>query len=345
MRIKRKRNIENVILSVFMIFTTLMTMMITSYFVKKSEIDILTNELYSQSSIHFRIEDEKTSEKFRGFIKETTDSNYILFKENMNESFIKGVYLNDSIKNIPMKKGRFFEKNDFFQDKKYAVIGKSFKNVESINGKNYINYKGDRFEVIGIIGGEVKSKVDEMAYVNLDALFNTDFNFTGIYVLDSQKHPQIIFKKLKSYLTKENLVSQIENQGKGTSRLIEHNWTKNIVLFFILIIIFIMNILFSGYWIYKKKIQISIQHMIGDPALQIYILLFRKYIFISITSYFVAIGLFSIFNASIYVNYLYIYIQIVTLGLIYIILFGGILFILSSFIYSSKNCMKVLKSN
>lgn len=345
MNIKRKINIDDLLLSVFIVITTFMLMMVSSYFVKKNDIDKLTNELYSSTSIHFGIKDSKADQHLNSFIKETKNSNYTLFKENVGEKHIRGVYSSQSINNIPMKSGRFFQKEDFFHNKKLAVVGKDFKDIKNINEKKCFNYQGYCFEIIGVIGTEVKSNVDNMVYLNLDALFDLNFSSTGIYVLDSGKNTQISYEKLKTFFMNDDSIFQIENKVKGTERLFKSEEINNKILTFLSIIVLTMNILFSSYWIYKKRILIAMQYLIGHRSFVIYSSVCKKYMFISLGSYVAGILLFLIFNIDLYMIHSGIYHKIFLIGLLYMIIFTLGLFLLSSLIYSSKNCMKVLKSN
>ncbi len=342
---EKKINFDDILLSIFIICTTCMIMVGSLYSIKKNDMDRLTNELYSWESIRFKIENTNAIQYFSDFMEGNAQSNYTLFKEGVTES-IRGIYTTQKISNVPMKEGRFFQKDDFFQGRKLAVIGKEYAGTEDRAGKKYINYQGDYFEVIGIIGGEVKSKVDYMAYLNIDALFDSDFISSGIYVLDSNKNTQFLYSKLVSLLAHkdDNSIFQIESNIKGTGRLFGSVPSDKKILVVSIIIVFIMNILFASYWVYKKRILIAIQKLVGHKFYWIYGELYKKYVFISCGMYTLGILLFAIFNMKLFQTHLYIYGIIFVIGLLYNLIFAGGFFLFADRFYTMGNCIKELKS-
>ena len=98
--------------------------------------DKLTNGLYSSTNFRFSMKESEGNNSLHKFIKQTKQSNYILFKENIEKPNIRGVYSSQTLNTIPMKSGRFFQKEDFFHNKKLAVVGKEFKDIENISRKN-----------------------------------------------------------------------------------------------------------------------------------------------------------------------------------------------------------------
>ncbi|PEC19913.1 ABC transporter permease [Bacillus cereus] len=344
MNIRKKINADDLLLGIVVALTILMLLIVSSYFFKKNEMDKLTNGLYSSTNFRFSMKESEGNNSLHKFIKQTKQSNYILFKENIEKPNIRGVYSSQTLNTIPMKSGRFFQKEDFFHNKKLAVVGKEFKDIENISGKKFVNYKGHKFEVIGTIGGEVKSEVDNIIYLNLDALWDLNINSTGIYVIDGNDDGEKLFSTLESILGKDS-VFPIEDKGKGSKRLFENNFIDNSMIFLLFIIALMMNILSTSYWIYKKRILISIQHFIGHKSFYIYRSLYYKYIFISICSYSIGFVLFLIFNIKLYNDHIYTYNKLFFIGILFMLIFTIGICIVSSCIYTKKNCIKVLKSN
>ena len=79
---------------------------------------------------------------------------------------VRGIYFNKSYINLPMKKGRFFEKRDFVEGNYCAVVGKNMMDkLYEKNRKSYISLAGSEFEVLGIIGYECDTVLDDYIYI------------------------------------------------------------------------------------------------------------------------------------------------------------------------------------
>lgn len=126
-----------------------------------------------------------------------------------NDYFMMGIYQkgNPEIPNII--KGRFFEKNDYFKNKKVAVIGKDVeKSDQCIKSKNkeFIMYHNESYKVIGIIGYNFDCVLNGVVLINMDM---ADFKEGTTYFIDT-----------KNSNTKKKLISNLqENQLKNKNMI------------------------------------------------------------------------------------------------------------------------------
>lgn len=120
----------------------------------------ITNNLYEDNAIHFQVKSEDTIEP----VINQMDSDSVLFCE-LNSTY-KALYFNGNYK-LPMKKGRFFAASDFTEDKNYVAIGGNHVKQIYLNGdKEMFSFNGVEFEVIGIIGMDIASPLDNMILFN-----------------------------------------------------------------------------------------------------------------------------------------------------------------------------------
>ncbi len=82
-----------------------------------------------------------------------------------------------------MVEGRFFTESDFYAGRRLCVMGQNYtigvgtanEQITEADGKRFLRYYGEQYEIIGVMGYSVASDVDRAVYFNLDAL-ETDMN-------------------------------------------------------------------------------------------------------------------------------------------------------------------------
>lgn len=177
------------LINVFTVIVSLIIgIIITVIVVQHSKYQFLsniTNGLYNDNSIYFN---PKNSEVIETIISELNRED-VLFCEINND--YRALYFNGDYK-LPMKKGHFFNKSDLTYDKNYVVIGNNHvNNINSDNGKQIFSYGGIDFEVIGILGMDIPSPLDNMILFNLKNV-KQYMSDDSIYVLSSVNKSQRI---------------------------------------------------------------------------------------------------------------------------------------------------------
>lgn len=145
----------------------------------------ITNNLYEDNAIHFQV---KSNEAIQTIINEM-DSEAVLFCE-INNSY-KALYFNGDYK-LPMQKGRFFAASDFTENNNYVAIGSNHVKQIYLNGdKEMFSFNGVEFEVIGIIGMDIASPLDNMILFNFKNV-KQYMSDDSIYVLSVSNKTQKI---------------------------------------------------------------------------------------------------------------------------------------------------------
>jgi hypothetical protein len=122
----------------------------------------ITSGLYSKNAVFFSSTDAPNKDFI--FIKNELKRNDVFFCEissSYRSIFFTGNY------NLPIISGRFFTNTDFTQENNYIVIGSDhLKNTYRNKGELYLDYNGEVFKVIGVMGLDICSPLDSMILFN-----------------------------------------------------------------------------------------------------------------------------------------------------------------------------------
>lgn len=345
MKYFRKLKIEDFLLFLFTVCVTSMLLIFGLYSIKNDELNKLSNQFYSDNSIHFNIKELQERYTLSELTKNIQKHNYILFKEKIDDENkdIRAIYLNGRFDQFPIIKGRFFQDGDFFKNKKIAVVGKNVTKLTVINGKKYYNYQGTNFEVIGIMSGDFSSKIDQLVYLNLDGITNKSSTISGSYVLDSNSDAHKAYKKLKDSSKDEIDLYTIKAEKYGSERYFSNNTNNIIINTLFMIVVVIANSMIIYYWFHRNRVLISIQYLIGYEKLRIYLSLYKKCIGTIITSYIVTTIIVLLLQMRNYLYYMNSYNKFICLGILFLVLINSLLCYISYLSFSPKKFLKVLK--
>lgn len=224
------------------------------------------------------------------------DNNIAVYQEYLNGENVKSVYFPKEYENIPMKKGRFFLKEDFKKDRYCAVVGKNYQNeIYEEDGISYIDVMGIPFEVIGIMGIKDVTSMDRDIWIN--GRISETKGLQNIYRLDFLKGdgPEL-YEKCLTYL-EENFPGKVEEisqeEGILSSMLPEimyGRWYIGILLCDIWCIV-----LLSYEWKNQKQREISIRRLLGAKSSQIAFLILKQYMSVVLLTGIVSVLCCSIF--------------------------------------------------
>ena len=263
------------------------------------------NEYYiGNNCIELSIDDFETS--YKEVITSIMDNGrYNLFNTRIpGQSYsANGIYLNENLKVVPsLIRGRFFTKDDFSTEYKESlvVIGKGLLDkVEKQGEDEYIFFNEKRCKVIGVMGDEKKQKMlDYTLIFNLKDFYNTN------------QYPKVsngwyLSSKDKSSDLYEVIDKAHESMGKNSNTrftVSKHNiqpnpiktalkGTSNITTYFgCFAIVIALNIfIIVKQWIGERIKEIGVRKAFGASDNQIYKLVFKEYMEISLFSSLVAL--------------------------------------------------------
>lgn len=155
-----KKKINTLTVASSLIFGIIIALIVVQYS-KYEYLSDLTNGLYKENSIYFKVKDNHDIDN----IMDNLSYNEVIFGE-INDDY-RAIYFNKRY-SLPMKKGRFFKKGDFDENNNYVVIGSEHESaIKKVDGKYIFEYGGVEFEVIGIVGMDIASPLDNMIFFNL----------------------------------------------------------------------------------------------------------------------------------------------------------------------------------
>lgn len=256
----RKINFTEICIVLIMAFISLIVNIFSGYYIKITDGQMIDNKFYTSDAKGININSDFDISDIRNICK--LNNNFVLYKSLTSggqKNDVRGLYYSGDIHIPPMLEGIFLKEGDFDDNSKYAVIGKSIiENVVEIENKKYFEYYGEMFEVIGITGVNRPSDLDNMVFLNLNAVASiSDVN--GMYLVDGKS--KISIDKVKTDL--KNIdgarVEEIELDLGST----EVGLT--LVFVYILTIISLISsaILILYYYIEREKKKIAIKKLCG----------------------------------------------------------------------------------
>ncbi len=264
------------------------------------------NEYYlGNNCIELNIDNFETS-SYKEVITSIMDNcNYNLFNTTLpgQSYFANGIYLKENLKVIPsLIRGRFFNKDDFSTEyeESLVVIGKGLLDrVEKEGEDEYIFFNEKKCRVLGVMGDEKKQKMlDYTLIFNLKDFYNNNQYpkiSKGWYLSSKDKASDL-------YSTIDSANKAIGKNGNTRFTVSKHNiqpnpimtalkGTSNVTTYFgCFAIIIALNIfIIVKQWVGDRIKEIGVRKAFGARNDQIYKLVFKEYMVISLFSSLVAL--------------------------------------------------------
>lgn len=229
--------------------------------------------------------------------------------ENDDDGTIRNIYFNKDYVNIPMKSGRFFKKSDFSNGTSIAVVGKNREDETYINtsGESCILINDMEYSVIGVIGYEQATILDDYIYVNLNSLDNVENPLLTIDYLNSRQCDmlsEIFINNISNYSVSSEIISGNTSFSDSIMpTIVSARWFLCII-----ICCFICLLLTSVQWINSQRKEITIRMLVGASSKDIAVLIIKKYLLISALAFLIGCIYCNIFYPVHTVNLFYGYV-------------------------------------
>ena len=193
---------------------------------------------------------------------------------------IRSIVFNKGYATLPMLEGRFFEKSDFFSNNYCAVIGKKVMDKTYLAGnKRYIEINGIEFRVIGVLGYECDTLLDDYIYINgyvRDDIFSSHFYQFDYYEDGSDEIVVWIAEELAQKGVNVERLSMGESYFNSlVPRLLYSRWFMVMFLCVVLCIV-----LLSFEWVSYQEKEVGIRRLLGASTKNILFLLLKRYFII-----------------------------------------------------------------
>lgn len=240
---------KNIILLILIFIIGLISVISLKSFYKSNIIDILSNDLYKKD-VNYLLQTDSIT--LSDLIYLSNDS--FISKELSQNT--RGIYFSKRYNYyLPIIEGRFFNSNDFKEYNNYVVVGQNLKpSIYYKNNKMYYKYAEKEYEVIGILGFNIESKLDDIIIFNLINIYDIVLQKTKIVIGLSEEEliNNIKVKNLTKYINLYNI------QYEGISRIWDSSNIYNYIFFTIyvtsMISIFLLIYLKSYYYIKYIKV-------------------------------------------------------------------------------------------
>lgn len=296
---KRKIHSQTYILIIMFIFIGFCSVLFTSISNENDLVKKISQGYYSDQAIFFKVKDLNMDDL--DLITECLEKDDILYK--VLDDNIKGVYFKGNKNPFPIIEGRTFEASDFSNKEKVALVGKNVKG--QMNEVEYMDYLGETFRIIGILGIHSSSALDTMSYINLDSI--SFFDTEGIWSLDGNGNIDTTFEKIQDILQREGYeVTEIDQSLPGTQRIYQNDGIYEFIYIALWICLLFSTLAITYYWIQRKDNYIAIKKLCGFSNKEIFLDLLKSYVGFALFGYIFGIvitissALFGLFQIQLY---------------------------------------------
>ncbi|NQX62201.1 hypothetical protein [Paenibacillus qinlingensis] len=240
---------------------------------KQEKFHELSNELYTN---HHAVLMNKDDDQDLLTTNQLSKANYRIFIE-YNDTY-RLLYENLGDWSPPIISGRFFSNTDKGAK---AVIGKEMeKFIKEYNGKKYITFQGEDFEVNGIMGAPFASSTD---YLILLYKPNPIPIQSGTRIIIDSDKKSIVTEIANNILNTNSSVMLKESTQKGLSRTANIPFIYKLLIFEFYLLLFLSIIACLRYWYEKEKHIMYVLFLLGFSKRKINGQLFLK-VFLNIVA-------------------------------------------------------------
>ena len=232
-------------------------------------IEGMANGYFGESYTLYSVEDGiKNRDAIMQAVDDTKARVAIYMTKQYGKNKVNAIYYNERFVNFPMRYGHFFTKAELKSGKNMAVIGKNLESsIKEQNGNKYIKLNGNYFRVIGIIGYDSDTIIDDYIYISVGQADGiTDGNLCTLDIWGKDTGAE---------------------QRAGTAAYSESVFV-DILYGRWFIAIFVCDLLciavISVQWIKRQQREICIRRLVGAKNLQVLGHILAKYILYTVVS-------------------------------------------------------------
>lgn len=280
----RKSKFITLVLIVLLTLLPVVSVTMTYHIEQCKAIEGMANGYFGESYTLYSVEDGiKNRDAIMQAVDDTKARVAIYMTKQYGKNKVNAIYYNERFVNFPMRYGHFFTKAELKSGKNMAVIGKNIESsIKEQNGNKYIKLNGKYFRVIGIIGYDRDTIIDDYIYISVgqaDGITDGNLCTLDIWGKDTGADEQFA----------ENLSENgvLAEQRAGTAAYSESVFV-DILYGRWFIAIFVCDLLciavISVQWIKRQQREICIRRLVGAKNLQVLGHILAKYILYTVVS-------------------------------------------------------------
>lgn len=236
---------------------------IIAFYMNEQEIhNRLSNNLYTKNSVTYVTDDEKMSVELPSY------THRITLEYNSSVSYL----INDNTNWIPpMVSGRYFS---YTGDVLQAVIGRQANmNMLEYEGRSYVEFEGEHYEIIGIMGVDFPSSID---YKTLLYHPNKVHNYQEKRVVLDTESRFMIDKVKKEFENKNPNLIQMNKLQRGILGISNISFLYWLISLGLYLIAFTVLVVIIYTWVLAQENIVYVYNLIGLSKFSIVKHLFLK---------------------------------------------------------------------
>ncbi|SEK40161.1 ABC transporter permease [Ruminococcus albus] len=238
-----------------------------------------------KSAAILKIENYDTVGDLTSALSAVKGDHAIYFDDTEDDSTLRYMYFNRNYINLPMKEGRFFKASDFTEDNAVCVVGKGKVDETYKKGDDtYCNPDGREYRVIGVLGYESSTVLDDYIFVNM---LSADLKDAGIFTFDffDISVPDERAEEMIDYYTDKGIRAEVCSQAASFSESVMPQVFSARWFICLLAACFLCLLLISVRWVEHQKRELAIHRLVGASKKNIAVLIVCKYLAVFVISF------------------------------------------------------------
>ncbi len=263
-----RKKITSIILMVLLTILPIVSVVMMYHITLCDTLSKMDSGCFGETNVVIKIPDTIHQSEITEKIDELNERVALYQEEKSDGITRKTIYFTGPYVNFPMKSGRFFRAGDLKKGNAIAVIGKNLESQKYIrDGKDYIHVDGGEYEVIGVIGYEEETIIDNYVYINM--LAKEEILATTIYTMDIWDESSAIADDYLELLGKMNseVEKLSETQTYGMTIFPKILYGRWFIWLFLCDLLCIAVV--SGQWIRLQKQEMCVRRLVGGTVFRI----------------------------------------------------------------------------
>ncbi len=217
----------------------------------------ISNNYYSENAV--TLEGELYIDHIKQLKCEFSSTGLVLYKLVNPVQDIRVIFSSNEFIHPQLIEGRFFQREDFFSQSTYAVVGSQLLDqLESKEDTYYFTYGNLTYEVIGVIGYEQASMLD---YTVLLSANIQNIQMEGLYIVDGNKRSDIQYFLENQTILKD--IITIDKEYVNAQRVLGLRNFGSAIFIAVLFMLSVSYIVLILFWIKKSHREFFIRRMCG----------------------------------------------------------------------------------